>query len=594
MRAEERSYPWRSRSVSRTNIEMKRTCGIEWRGNWSTAVAGASTALASTGAALLLCGAIARGGDAPGNAAALTRGGGSSAAVIAPGPMWQHLAYLEGLTPKCVAVGNAGTLVFTDVEGYNTYSRTLSSSDHTPAVPVSQSSALYSQRACVVRAAEQTDVRVSLAYAQTSATSAVNALVRKSSFTSSAQDWTFAFPFNVSSSETAPLGLGVSRDGQTIVATAFNRLQNKQAIAVFQPGSGTPVYYTELLTYYQPMNCALSADGSTLYIVSQLYTLLFDTQHHTNAYFSSNLEYPYSGMAISGDGSAYAKSYASDHRVEVFHKSPNGSYALYATIPSNNLGQCATLAFSDDGNTLAGAYDTLPNVVTAVVFDVSSVPVHTVLQDTIGGDGPYWNTARDVSIAKDGSVFALGVTGSLSGSTPQLLAYARDAGTHAWSNVLAAHVAGSCVDVDVSADGTKVAAASLLGHADQPLGGSEVDLFRVEPQDLVLDGIPHAGASVTVRYSPTGAPTPGAAVALLQAPALATQPQTLPGAGTLFLDRFLTHSAGASHLDAGGNATFPLVLPGGSSAIGTTAYYQALCLSPRRLSQSWIKVTVVP
>jgi hypothetical protein len=532
-----------------------------------------------------------------GETAAIARtpsGGSSSAAVIPPGPIWQHLAYLEGLTPKCVAIGNSGTLVFTEVEGYNTMTRTLSSSDHSPATPVSQSSPYYFQRNCIVRAADQTDVRVAFSYAQATNGASSYPVVRKSSFTTPGQDWTFAFPFTVSASESSPLGLGVSRDGQTIVATAYDRMQNKQAIAIFQPASGTPVYYTEILTYYQPMNTQLSADGSTLYIVSQLYTLLYDTQHHTNAFYGSNFEYPYSGMAINADGTVYAKSFASDHRVEVYHKQPQGNYSLFATLPGGSLGQCAALSFSDDGNTLVASYNTLPNVVTNIVYDVSSAPGHPVFQDAVVGNGQYWNTASGVSIAKDGSAFAVGVTGSQDGTTPQLLAYSRAPATQIWASVLQAHLCGSCVDVAISADGSKVASAALRGHVDQPLGGSEVDLYRVQSQDLVLNGVPQSGAQVEVRFSPAFQPTPGATVILLQAPVLASHPQTLPGEGTLFLDRYLTHSTGTTQVDASGNASFTLALPSGSSAIGTTGYYQALCMSPRRLSQAWINVTVVP
>jgi hypothetical protein len=559
---------------------MSRKSGSGWWGGFLTTVG------------MAVCAAPSRAGQS----AAAPRGpsgGGSNAAVVAPGPIWQNLAYQEGLTPKCVAIGNAGTLVFTEMEGYNTYTRTLSSSDHNPTSPVSQSSPYYFQRSCVVRAAEQTDVRVAFAYAEATNGATCYPVVRKSSFTTPGQDWTFAFPFSVSNSESSPLGLGVSRDGQTIVATVYNRLQNKQAIAVFQPGSGTPVYYNEMLTYYQPMNTAVSADGSTLYIVSQLYTLLFDTQHHTNAYFSSNFEYPYSGMAINADGTVFAKSFAADHRVEVYHKNQS-TYSLFATLPAGNLGPCAALALSDDGNTLAAGYNTLPNVETNVVFDLSSAPGHAVFQDAVGGDGPYWNTATAVSIAKDGSSFAVGLTGSLSGSTPQLLAYARDPAAQAWSNVLQAHLCGSCVDIALSADGTKVASAALRGHADQPLGGSEVDLYRVQPQDLVLDGIPQEGSQVALHFSPSFQVGAGAPVTLLQAPDLASHGQVLAGSGTLFLDRLSTHAAAATHVDSSGNATFTLSLPAGSTAIGTTSYYQALCMSPRQLSQSWVNVTIVP
>jgi hypothetical protein len=153
---------------------------------------------------------------------------------------------------------------------------------------------------------------------------------------------------------------------------------------------------------------------------------------------------------------------------------------------------------------------------------------------------------------------------------------------------------GSALAVDVSADGSKVAVASMRGHMEAPLGGGDLFLFRITPQDLVLDGIPSPGAHVFAHYTAPADVLPGAPVALLSAPVLDDTAHVLPGVGTLFLPRIQSHAVSYASVDGTGMANFDLALPSNSVTIGTTAYYQALSLSPRRLSETWAKLTVVP
>jgi hypothetical protein len=422
-------------------------------------------------------------------------------------------------------------------------------------------------------------------------------VLTRASFTDPAHDWSFAFPFSVTDVENAPLGLGVSRDGHTIVATAYQRAQGKQSVAVFASASPSPTVYVDFPVTFEPLRYAVSADGSTLFVLSLSYTLIVDTHTGLATYSAANFEYPTSGMAISGDGARFAKSYLSDHRIEVFQKS-GGTYALSATYhpTSADAGQCYRLAFSDDGSTLAAGYWDVAfpgQVATVIVLDLSDTTPAVELEDRIVGNGPYWNLIQDVVMSRDGSTVAVGLTGSQSGTVPELVAYRRDAARGVWSRVLAAYLQGSVADLDLSGDGTKVAVACLRGHMEAPLGGGEVDLYRVIDQDLALDGVPHQGASVAFHYAPSNA-VPGTHAALLTAPSLSVTPHTLPNIGTLYIDRASAHAVGSGTLDTSGEATFHLVLPGGAAAIGTVGYYQALTLSPRRLSETWIKLTVLP
>jgi hypothetical protein len=484
--------------------------------------------------------------------------------------------------------------VFTDIAGVNTFSRTLSSSDHSPASPVDQSQASSNRHGCVVAAADEVDVRVALAYVKAGSSSPSTPVVNKYSFTSPGNDWSYPFPFTVVDTENSPLGVGVSRDGQTIVATAFKRTGFKQQVVVFGPDGPTPLVFKEIPVSFEPLRYVLSADGSKLLIMSMAYSMIIDTHSGAIVYQATSYEYPSAGVAISGDGATFAKSLLADKRIEVYRKQ-QGTYVLYGAYHPTNLGQCYRIGLSDDGNTLvAGYWDSIypGQTATVVVLNLQGTLPQVVYQDGVTGSGDYWNLVQDLSISADGSAFAVALTGSQSGVVPQLVGYARNGG--AWSKVLQAHLPGSALAVDVSADGSKVAVASMRGHMEAPQGGGDLSLYRITPQDLVLDGVPTPGAHVFARYTAAADVHSGAPVALLTAPQLSDTAHVLPGIGTLFLPRMQTHPVSYANVDGSGLASFDLTLPSGSVTIGTTAYYQALSLSPRRLSQTWAKLTIVP
>jgi hypothetical protein len=519
-----------------------------------------------------------------------------TSAIVSAGSIWEHHCFDDGLTAKCVSIGNEGTLVFTDFEGVDTFARTLSSFDHTPSQAVTQTAPSSSRRQCVVRSADHGDVRTDFAYVKASLASPTVPVLTRASYTDSAHDWTYAFPFSVADTENSPLGLGVSRDGHTIVATVFKRAQWKQAIAVFADDSPTPTSYVEVPVSFEPLRYAVSSDGSALFVVSMSFCFVFDTHAGAMAYYADNFEYPTSGMAISGDGSRFAKSYISDHRIEVFQRQ-GASYSLYATYHPTGLGQCYRIAFSDDGNTLAAGYwDTIypGQTATTIVLDLQSTVPQVAFEDHVTGSGPFWNLIQDVEISADGSTVAAGMTGSQSGSVPQLVVYHRDPATHVWSIALQAVLPGSALDVALSADGSKVAVASMRGHMEAPIGGGEIDLFRIADEDVAVNGVPHNGAHVNFHYSPATPLPAGTQVTLLAAPDLSIPAQVLPIVGTLYLDRFTAQTIATATVDASGGAALDVALPSGSTAIGGESYYQVLCASPGGLSQTWVKLTVLP
>jgi hypothetical protein len=270
---------------------------------------------------------------------------------------------------------------------------------------------------------------------------------------------------------------------------------------------------------------------------------------------------------------------------------------LFATYHPTGVGQCYRLAFSDDGNTLAAGYwDTIypGQTATTLVLDVHTSVPQLAFQDQVTGSGPFWNLIQDVVISADGGTVAVGMTGSQSGSVPQLVAYRRNPQTQTWSTALQSSLPGSALDLSMSADGAKVAVASIRGHLEAPIGGGEIDLYRIADEDVAVDGVPHHGAHVTFHISPTTAMLPGTPVTLLVAPDLSVPAQMLPLVGLLYLDRFTAQTAATGTIDSTGGASLDLVLPSGASALGGESYYQALIGFPGGLTQTWVKLTVLP
>jgi hypothetical protein len=514
--------------------------------------------------------------------------GGSTAALTTIGPVWTQSSGTATWIPKAVSIGDSGTQVFADIDGFQGFARLFSSSDHSPATAVWQSANSYHTSSSRVASADASDLHVSLRCTEPQQGAASHAVVARYSSASSNPQWTYTFPFVVSQ---PPNGIAVSRDGSTIVAWVFDMTSFRTWVAVFSPSSSTPQSYTGVDTASVPTTAELSADGSTLYIAAASKSVLFDVHHGSVIQSLFNTEAISPAHAISGDGSVFAKGLAAG-RVDVFHRQ-GASYSFwFSTQLGDAPTQAARLALSDDGATLVvgWAYTQQYLRVRVQALDLGAPQHPVVLDDNLQGAGAYQNTVSDLSISADGSHAAVGLSGDQAGLVPELLVYGRDADTSVWSRIYSYNLPGSVEALDLSADGTRVAVASKAVHINVLAGGGRIDLFDLAQRDLVLSGVPHAGSQVSMEEFAQ----PGSPARLLVAHGLAATPQPFGGMGILYLDPSTLSVAGNGSANGAGVVNLPLNLPNAPTMIGSSLYYQGLIIHPRHLTQDWVRVTVLP
>ncbi len=506
--------------------------------------------------------------------------------------VWTHSSGAENWIGRTVALANQGGNVFSEFEGLNGSTRLFSSQDVNPPTPLWQSSVPYMSFGSKVDAAESANVQVALRFDQASATASRVPVVSRYSSGSSTPTWTYRFPFSVTNPAS---GIGVSSDGQTIVAWVFDFSTIRTAVAVFGPSSGTPRSYTQIDTSGVPLAAELSADGSTLLIVSPIKVMVFAVPTASVTYTLYNTQTLNVGHAISGDGSVFALS-AAQQKV-MLHRRQGTLYQPWFTHVLAADAACSRLAFSDDGSTLVCGfnYGSPYLQVRTQVLDLAS-PLHAVVFDeSVTGGGTAMNVITDLDVCSDGHAVAVGLSGDQQGLAPELLTYARDPQSHMWSRVFSHNLPGSVLDVDISADGRRVATASKAVHMSTGGSGGRIDLFSVgaatpHTADIAVVGAAHLGSAITFRQYLT----PGRSASLLRAPSLAALPQAWPGVGTLYLDRIRTKVVSTGVAGSNGIFETTVTVPMDASLVGLTFYFQGYSALPDTLSHDWVSVTVLP
>lgn len=498
--------------------------------------------------------------------------------VFDPGLLWRYPDAGAGWTPKTVSLGAHGTQVFSEIEFGSDKALLLSAFDQGTAVPVWQDAVPLEAANTFVDSAETTDTHVSIHQIVLGGNqSTKQSVATKYSSRSANPEWSYTFPSITSGSAR----IGISNDGQRIVAVSqVTTVPSKLAIAVFGPSSGTPQYFGEINFGTSLRGFDLSADGSTLYVTSGSTVYIWNTTTHTQvaAYV---LPLAHDCHAISGNGSVFA--FGGFNRIHVFERNGSGTYTqtYVREIPGPMIS--GRVDISEDSSTIAYTfvqYDTELRV-RIEALDVASKTI-TMSDDAIG-TGTYENYTSDISISRNGGRFAVGLWGDQGNICPELRVYSSRQG----APLLLHNFSGSVFDVDISADGQRVAVAAKAVHANQYEAGGELAFFAVEEDDLRAIGVPRASSNITLHFA--GAPNSPAF--LLASPQLAIFPTEFIPIGTLFLRRDTLTFLSMGSTDASGLASRLVGLP---PTIGATLYFQGLSTVPRRLSADWVRVTTLP
>lgn len=507
-------------------------------------------------------------------------GSSASALVASHGALWTRSD--PSWIGKCVSIGVQGTQVFTEFEFGQDHSELLSGFDQTPATPVWSHAVPVECSNTSVDSAETADVHVSIHQLVLNGQNATRqSIVSKYTSHSSTPDWSFTFPVITSS----VARVGVSRDGQRIVAASPDLLANKLWIAVFGANSGTPLYYGSIDNFSVALRgFELSQDGSTLYVASQTMASLWNVNTHQNAWQIVFTNGSFDCHALSGNGSVF--SYGGFNFVDVWERTATGTYAKTYTrnLPGSYV--CGRIAISSDSSTVAytfNGYDTA-NHVRIEALDVATKQV--TMSDEAVGTGTLQNVTGDMAIDADGGRFVVGLWGDGDNVCPEVRLYRKNQN----APVALFNLPGSVYDVDMSADGERIAVASKAVHANLFAGGGSISLYAFEPQDIRASGIPTPGS--VVQFELSGPPHSPAR--LLWSSAAATNPTVFSTYGTLFLDRTTLHTVAIPAADASGSTTAAYQLPASAAQIGSTIYFQGLFAGPRRLTNDWVRVTILP
>ena len=484
-----------------------------------------------------------------------------------------------------VSLGEAGTQVFSEHGAYSNAVVLLSAHDADPPAPVWSNEASGLNFFRRVDSADHGGAHVALHQEYLpGSNSQRQALLRYYSAGSSIPAWSYTFPVVIPNHPYSHVR--ISEDGDRVVGVVYDMSLGKTFVASFDGSSSTPTATAWITTLGVYKGFDLSADGSTVALVSDLKVTLLDAvtlaETHAKYIFGQSVQ---GALGVSGDGGLVAVGVTSE--AWIFERGATGPYTQTASVAYPAGTFCLELGVSADAGTLVLGLNAAGNPSLARVRAVDLPSRQVTMDHPLQGSGEYMNNVERVSVAADGSRFAVGLWGDELETLPEVLVFRR----HQDGPVFTYDLPGSVTSLDLSPAGDRLAVGSKGGHASEIASGGAVWLFRTYARDIDLEGVPSIGATVELTHDVR----PGDVVRFLSSPALAGQAQGFGPFGTLYLER-LTLAGVGGPVVAGpdGVARKAMVLPDDPSLVGTSLYFQGLCLSPRELSEDWVKMTVLP
>ncbi len=479
---------------------------------------------------------------------------------------------------RTVALGDHGTQVFTEFDVSAHRTQLLSGFDAAPVSPLFEYQQVAGSANVKVAAARDAGAYVSCRQVPANgSTGPLNTFVSLYTGVGGLR-WTYQFP----GSTYGPARAMVSRDGMRIVAGMLDSTMNLQ-LRVFEPGSNIPVWQGSFVNGPQLRSLLMTADGSRVYWASaSSCSVLNLATHQIEANFG--LFNALDCHAISADGSVFA--YGGFNFVEVFERQPAGNYLHTFTWNVSGQAVCGHLDVSADGSTIVAGFNLwLDNL--GVQIMALDVPTKTVtMTDTAVGAGTLQNIVSAIKVSADGERFVAGLWGDEANLVADLRFYSKRQN----APIATYDHPGSVYDVDMSRDGRRVAVATKAVHANLYLGGGSIELYAFEDEDLVMHGIPRVGS--VVHFEMSGAANSPAR--LIFAPSAAAQPLPMGNLGILYLNRLTMSSVSMGSTGVHGMVSYAYTLPSLPTTIGTKLCFQGLTTSPRRLTESWIELTILP
>jgi len=503
---------------------------------------------------------------------------GLAAAPAAGQTSWSYPSGEQNWIARNVSLGNRGTQVFAEL-GPAYPAKLWSAFDKNPPAPVWTTSADLAFNHSVA-SAETTDLHVSLRHERNpDYPSLRNGWLRV--FTSASPDpiWTAKLSTWIGGHDKSDVF--VTPDGNTIVTAVLDTGTFHLDLEFYRPDSPLPYRTLELPMGSSFVALRMSDDAGLLYVATGADMKVFDLTTGTRLAWEFGQAQVYNGHGFSGDGSIFA--IGGSGIVRVFRRRQDGSYSLdfIHTVPFD--GYCDALAISRDGSTMAAGFNVRDGFRTTVVQTIDLATGALLMSDSVLGNGLLQNLIQDIDISDDGSRVAVALTGDGAG-VHELQVYDSTNSTP----IRTADLRGSALVVDLSADGTSVAVGCKGVHSSQFGSGGCIDFFELDAADLAVRSVPRAGGSVELEVRAPAHTT----VMLFISDEAAGAPIFYPELGTLYLRRAITQSTLLGTTDRQGLLRASVDLS--ARPVGTNLHMQGFLLPQGDLTESWVKVTVLP
>ena len=501
---------------------------------------------------------------------------------------WTHDLNAYGYDPRSASIGNLGTEVFVQFQGMGARARLLSAFDGPQPTPVWETPSQFLIDTARSASAAGASLHAAITVERTSFSASPAVVLRTYRSASPTAQWSYTFPFNAAGGTS--VGVEVGPAGERVLAWTFDWGSHTTKLCGFGPNGPAPLYTSTIDTSQPAFGSALSADGSTLLLTSTYYTALLDAT--TGSLISQILmavtNQPVSAISSTG---TYCAVSGTDGGLSVF-KRQGTAYAALFTRTSAQLGGYVTALEFDAGE---------GRLAVALANATGSAPLQLSLLDTQGSShglvqamplATSSSNSRILDLAFTGSpsrALLVATSGDATNSLPELVEYAWN-GT-SWGLASTLELPEPVAGLQASSrDGRVCLQAYGTNSAPPNQAGRAVVLWDTVQRDLCCSGTPHAGAILTITQSVP----PLASSRLLQSPLLAVDPALFPGVGTLYLQTGSITTAGTGTADDAGTIAYSITLPSGAGAVGTQVNLQGFRRSPRRLSQDFVHLTILP
>lgn len=503
----------------------------------------------------------------------------------APGESWRDVfPASETYWDYEVSIGLNGSRVFTDTGWFQTRTMLYSSAPSASASPLWESVDPVRSLFRSAASADKADVHAVVRQEQDVANQAYATHLEVFNSATATPILNWFFP-------QAAFGNGrnrcdVSPDGRWIAAATVVFLDVH--LVVFDLAStapGTPVLDTHPGLFGQLTTLSISSDGQRVYLASKQQGRVLDVGGGPDLFSEYFFDTRESEQSFARNGSAFSLATGEGLKVYTAQGSGFGLAQEFKPYAWGASQQSWLTALSSDGHTVVAAFITTPTLQAIEVFAWDVLTGTELLHDILVGSASFDNVPTGIDIDDSGLRFALSSTGDGAGSLPELTVWEFASTGAQYERLAEFDLGGSIGALDLSGDGVHLACTGRDSHFNEPSGAKFVAVFDLGA-DLTVSGLAQAGLSVEFEFYPKSGPF----VYLAMSPSAAPTPVSFGSVGTLFLNRSGLSLLPMGSVDATGRARLDFPIP--SAMAGQTLYFQGYSAGPRRLSQTWIPLSI--